>query len=49
MICKQLIGKEICDKGFNWNPGNSECECHTSCDAEEYLDHKSCKCRAKIN
>ena len=25
--CKELIGKEICDKGFIWNPGKCDCKC----------------------
>ena len=23
--CKELTDKEICVKGFNWNPSNCEC------------------------
>ena len=38
----------MCDKGFIWNPSNSECECDKSCDIGEYLDYKNCKCRKKI-
>ena len=36
------------DKGFIWNPSNSECECDKSCDTGEYLDYKNCKCRNKL-
>ena len=45
--CKELIDKGMCDKGFNWNPGNCECkcECNKSCDVGEYSDYKDCKCR----
>ena len=25
--CKELIGKEISDKGFIWNPGKCDCKC----------------------
>ena len=39
---------EICDKGFIWNPSNSQCECDKSCDIGEYLDYKTCKCRKKL-
>ena len=46
--CKELIVKGICDKGFNWNPSNCECECDKSCDAGEYLDYKNCKCRKML-
>ena len=46
--CKELIDKEICDKGFIWNPDNCECECNKSCGIGEYLDYKSCKGRNKI-
>ena len=37
----------MCDKGFNWNPGNCECECecNKSCAVGEYLDYKDCKRR----
>ena len=38
----------MCDKEFNWNPSNCECECDKSCDIGEYLDYKNCKCRKKI-
>ena len=44
--CKEYKG--ICDKGFNWNPSNFECECDKSCDAGEYLDHKNSKCRKML-
>ena len=46
--CKEVINKGICDKGFIWNPSNCECKCDKSCDIDEYLDYKSCKCRNKI-
>ena len=46
--CKELIDKVICDKIFNWNPINYECECDKSCDVEEYLDYKKYKCRKKL-
>ena len=39
-----MIDKGICNKGFNWNPSNCECECDKLCDVREYLDHKNCKC-----
>ena len=38
----------MCDKGFLWNPSNYECECDKSCEIEEYVDYKNCKCRRKI-
>ena len=38
----------MCDKEFIWNPSNCECECDKSCDIEEYLDYKNCKCRNKL-
>ena len=46
-VCKELIDKGVCDKGFTWNPNNCECECDKSCDMGEYLDYKYCKCRKK--
>ena len=46
--CKELIDKGICDKGFNWNHSNCECECDKSCDAGEYLDYKNCKLRKRL-
>ena len=46
--CKELIDKGICDKAFIWNPSNCECKCDKSCDIEEYLNYKNCKCRNKL-
>ena len=46
--CKELIDKEIHDKGFIWNPSNCECECDKSCDVGEYLDNKNYRCRKKL-
>ena len=43
-----MIDKGICDKGFIWNPINSECECDKSCDVGEYLDYENCKCRKRL-
>ena len=45
---KELIDKGECDKGFIFNPSNCECESDKSCDADEYLDYKNCKCKKKI-
>ena len=44
--CKELIGKDVCDKGYIWNPSN--CECDKSCDVGEYLDYENCKCRKRL-
>ena len=38
---KELIDRGIYDKGFIWNPSNSECD--KSCDVGEYLGYKNCK------
>ena len=46
--CKELIDKGICDKGYIWNPSNCKCECDESCDFDEYLDYKNCKCRKRL-
>ena len=46
--CRELINKGVCDKVFIWNPSNCGSECNKSCDAGEYLDHKSCKCRKRL-
>ena len=47
--CKEdLIDKMMCDKGFNWNPSNFDCECDKSCGIGEYLDYKSCVCRKTL-
>ena len=48
--CKEciLIDKGVCDKGYAWNPSNSECECDKSCDVSEYLDYENCKCRKRL-
>ena len=45
---KELIDKDICDKGYVWNPTNCECECDKSCNINEYLDYSSCMCRKKL-
>ena len=46
--CKELIDKEICDKGFVWNPSNCECECDKWCDIGQYLDYKNCMYRKRL-
>ena len=46
--CKELIDKEIRDKGFIWNPSNCECECDKSCDIGELIDYKNCNWRKSI-
>ena len=46
---EELNDKERCDKGFLRNPSNCNCECDRSCDIGEYLGHKNCKCRQKID
>ena len=46
--CKELTDKDVCDKGYIWNPSNCECECDKSCDVGEYPDYKSCKCRKRL-
>ena len=46
--CKELIDKEIYDKGFISNGSNCECVCDESCDAGEYLDYNNCNCRKTI-
>ena len=43
-----MIDKGLCNKGFIWNPGNSESECDKSCDIGTYLDYESCKCTTKL-
>ena len=42
-----MVKKQECDKGFIWNLSNCNCECDKSCNLNEYLDYKSCKCRKK--
>ena len=34
-----MIDKGVCNKGFIWNPSNSECD--KSCDVGEYLDYEN--------
>ena len=46
--CKELIDKGVCDQGYTWNSSNCECECDKSCDFNEYLDYKNCKCKKKL-
>ena len=43
-----MIGKGVCDKGFNWNPRSCECECNKSCDVGKYLDYKNFKSRKRL-
>ena len=40
---KELIDKEVCDKGFIWNPSNCERECDKSCNISQFLDYSDCK------
>ena len=40
-----MIDKDVCDKGFIWNPGNSEFECDKSSDVGEYLEYEKFKWR----
>ena len=46
--CKGLIGKEMCDEGFIWNPSYYECKWDKSCDIGEYSDYENCKFRNKL-
>ena len=46
--CKELIDKQICDKGLICNPNNCEYECYKFCDVGEYLDYKNCKYRKRV-
>ena len=34
--CKELTDKGVCDKGYAWNPSNSECKCDKACNFKEY-------------
>ena len=34
---KELIDKEVRNKGFIWNPCNFECECYKACGVGEYF------------
>ena len=43
-----MIDKDVCDKGFIWNPSNCECEWNNSCDVGEYLYYENCNCRKKL-
>ena len=44
---KDLI-KGICDKGFNRNFTNCNCECDKSCNVGEYLNHENYECRNQL-
>ena len=46
--CKELVDIDVCDKGFTWNPSNSECERDKSCGMGEYSDYENWKCRKKL-
>ena len=43
-----MIDKDVCNKGFIYNPSNRECGCDKSCDVEEYLDYENCNCRRRL-
>ena len=43
-----MIEKGICDKWFNWNPSNCQCECDKSCDVGEHLDYRNCNSRERL-
>ena len=47
--CKELIDKDVCDKGFIWKLSNCECECYKSREFSEYLDYKNCKCKKTVD
>ena len=44
----RIVDKEVCDKGFIWNPSNCECEFDKTCDVGEYLNYGNCKCRKEL-
>ena len=46
--CKELVDKEICDKGFICNPSNCGCECDKSRAIGEHFGYKNCVCRNSI-
>ena len=41
----QLIDKDVCDKGYIFNPSNCKCECDKLCNTSQYLDYLDCKCK----
>ena len=43
-----MIDKGVCDRGFIWNPSNSECKCGKSFDVSEHLDYENCRFRRKL-
>ena len=43
-----MIHKDVCDKGYIWNPSNCESECDKSCGFGEYLDYENCKCKKRL-
>ena len=46
--CKELVDKDVCNKGYFFNPSNCECKCDKSCGFGEYLDYSNCKCKKKL-
>ena len=38
----------MCDKEFNWNRSNCECEVDKGCDVGQYIDYENCKCSKKL-
>ena len=46
--CKELVDKDICNKGYFFHPSNCNCKCDKSCGIGEYLDYSNCKCRKKL-
>ena len=45
---KNWLTKNWCEKGFNWNPSNCECEFDKSWEVGEYLNYKNCNCRKRL-
>ena len=42
---KNWLITDVCDKGFIWNPSNSELEWDKSSDVGEYLEYEKCNWR----
>ena len=46
---EDFAGIISCAKGYAWNPSTCECQCDMWCKPGQYLDHKNCVCKNKLN
>ena len=46
---EDFAGMINCAKEYVWNPSTCECQCDKWCKQGQYLDHKNCVCKNKLN